>query len=181
VLKRKFSKNKKLLIGRGKFMRHHLSPGIESLESKNLLSHTAVGLISRAIPRLAVAIAVPASSLAVSLTTDAATYTPGQTVRMTFTETNDTGHNVFVGIGPSIDGFTITRAGGRVWRSNSGFTPEYIVSETLAPGASITLTADWTASSVTGTYSVFNQLDPGASTAFQIVASSAVAVHPRRA
>jgi Intracellular proteinase inhibitor len=118
----------------------------------------------------------PASPVAISVKTNQAVYTPGQTVTMTFTETNDTKSSMRVPIGPSIDGFTVTSGGKTVWRSNSGIEPQYIVLENLAPGASITLTATWTASAVAGTYTVHNQLDPEAASAtFEIVASSAVA------
>jgi hypothetical protein len=112
----------------------------------------------------------------ISVTTNQAVYTPGQTVTMTFTETNDSKSSMRVPIGPSIDGFKITSGGKTVWRSNSGIEPQYILLENLAPGASITLTATWTASAVAGTYTVQNQLDPDASAAtFVIVASTAAA------
>ncbi len=164
-------------------MRHQLRPGIESLETKSLLSHMALGLISHELAsRLPAAIGAAAGSLEVSLTTDQTSYTPGQTVRMTFKETNDTGHNVTVELGPSNDGFFVTRNGTTIWRSNAGLTPDDIVLRELAPGAAITLTATWSASPVTGTYVVHDQLDPdGASATFQIVTSSAVVAHVGRA
>ena len=165
-------------------MRQQLRPGIEPLETKSLLSHMALGLIGQQVSRgVPTVIGVAAQSLEVSLTTDHASYTQGQTVRMTFTETNDTGHNVRVGLGPSIDGFSVTKAGKTIWRSNAGLTPDYVVLKELAPGATITLTAAWSASSVTGTYVAHDQLDPnGASATFEIVPSPAVlAAHVKRA
>jgi hypothetical protein len=118
----------------------------------------------------------PVSPVAIGVTTNQAVYTPGQTVTMTFTETNDTKSSMSVPIGPSIDGFTVTSGGKTVWRSNSGIEPQYILLENLAPGASITLTATWTASAVAGTYTVHNQLDPEAASAtFEIVGSTATA------
>jgi hypothetical protein len=164
-------------------MRHDLRPSIESLETKSLLSHMALGLVSHELARRVPAvIGAVAGPLEVSLTTNQASYTPGQTVRMTFTETNDTGHNVTVEFGPSNDGFFVTRNGTTIWRSNAGLTPDDIVLRELAPGAAITLTAAWSASSVTRTYVAHDQLDPdGASATFQIVASSAVAAHVGRA
>jgi len=121
--------------------------------------------------------AVPADTgtttagLQASLTTNQTTYTPGQVVQMTFTETNTTGHVVFVDVGPSNDGFSITRGGQTVWRSHAA--SEYIVHRRLLPGQSITLTSDWTAKSVTGMYAAHNQLAPNAVAAeFQIVANS---------
>ena len=165
-------------------MRQQLRPGIEHLETKSLLSHMALGLIGHQLARGGPAvIGGAAASLEVSLTTDHPSYTQGQTVRMTFTETNNTGHNVFVAIGPSIDGFTVTKAGNTVWRSNAGLTPQFVVRRESAPGAAITLTAAWSASPVTGTYVVHDQLDPnGASATFQIIPNPAIfAAHPRRA
>jgi hypothetical protein len=164
-------------------LRHQLRPSIESLETKSLLSHMALGLIghelARAVPAV---IGAAAGAVEVSLTTDQTSYTPGQTVTMTFTETNDTGRNVLVELGPSIDGFSVTRAGQTIWRSNAGLTPDSIVLRELAPGAAITLTAAWSASSVTGTYVAHNQLDPGGPSAtFEIVTGSAVAAHVGRA
>ncbi len=165
-------------------MRQQLRPSIESLEAKSLLSHMALGLIgqqlSRGVPSV---IGGAAPSLEVTLTTDHPSYTQGETVTMTFTETNDTGHNVFVGLGPSIDGFSVTKAGNTIWRSNAGLTPDYVMLKELAPGATITLTAAWSASSVTGTYVAHDQLDPnGASATFEIVPSPAIfAAHARRA
>ena len=64
-----------------------------------------------------------ASPVKISVTTNQAVYTPGQTVTMTFTETNDSNSSIRVPIGPSIDGFTITSGGKTVWRSNSGIEP----------------------------------------------------------
>jgi hypothetical protein len=114
---------------------------------------------------------ITTSPLAVSVTTNQAIYLPGQTVTMTFTETNRSDSTVRVPIGPSIDGFTITQDGATVWNSNSGIEPDFIVLENLAPGASITLTATWTASNLTGTFAVHNQLEPdGAAATFEVVA-----------
>jgi hypothetical protein len=114
---------------------------------------------------------ITTSPLAISVTTNQASYVPGQTVTMTFTETNTSASTVRVPIGPSIDGFTITQNGATVWTSNSGFEPDFIVLENLAPGASITLTATWTASNQTGTFAAHNQLDPdGATATFEVVA-----------
>ena len=165
-------------------MRQQLRPSMESLETKSLLSHMALGLIGQQLTRGVPAVieaAVP--SLEVSLTTDHASYTPGQVVRMTFTETNNTGHNVFVDIGPSIDGFSVTKAGKTIWSSTTGLTPQFIVRRELAPGATITLTAAWSASPVTGTYVVHDQLDPnGASATFQIIPNPAIlAAHQKHA
>jgi hypothetical protein len=118
---------------------------------------------------------ITTSPLAVSVTTNQAIYLPGQTVTMTFTETNTSDSTVRVPIGPSIDGFTITQRGATVWNSNSGIEPDFIALQNLAPNASITLTATWIASNLTGTFAVHNQLDPdGAAATFEVVAATSV-------
>jgi hypothetical protein len=189
-------------------MRHQLRPSIEPLETKSLLSSMAMGLIGnplRGVPvvtgpigppvRVPIAAPVtgpiatpvsgrpvtlaPSSSLLISLTTNVASYTPGQVVTMTFTETNDTTQNVLVPLGPSIDGLAITSGSQTIWPSNSGMQSDLIYLDNLAPGQSITLTASWTATSVAGTYSVDNQLAPDVTASFDIVASQAIVVLPR--
>ncbi len=122
-----------------------------------------------------IVIGAPASSMELSLTTNHPMYVHGQIVRMTFTETNNTGHNVFVELGPSIDGFSISKAGKAIWRSNARSSSDVIVIRKLAPGAAITLTAAWSASSLNGTFVVHNQLAPnGPSATFEIVTSPPV-------
>ena len=114
-------------------------------------------------------ISVPVPLLETSMTTNQTTYMPGQVVQMTFTMTNDTNHAVSVPMGPSIDGFVITHNGQTVWRSNSGPQPEFVVSEQLAPGQSVTLTADWTTpASMTGTFVVHNEMYPNDTATFEI-------------
>jgi hypothetical protein len=115
---------------------------------------------------------VGGSALAISLTTYQSSYTVGQNVQMTLTETNDTNHDVTVGVGPSLDGFFISQNGQTVWRSNSGAIPMYIERRVLDPGQSVTLTADWTASA-TGTFVVSNQVAPqGPFATFSVAGSS---------
>jgi hypothetical protein len=202
-------------------MRHQLSPNIDSLETKNLLSQMPMGLIGpqvhpggpipveapvtpvigmpvspvvgrpvppvigRPVPPVVgrpAPIEMPISSLATSITTNHNTYSPGQTVAMTFTVRNDTSATVAVTIGPSVDGFSVTSGGRTVWISNSGVTPDYIVLRTLAPGQAITLTADWTAPpSMTGTFAVRNQLDPSDSATFEIGTSPDLVAAAKRA
>ena len=110
----------------------------------------------------------PSSALATSLTTNASSYAPGQTVDMTFTETNDTGQVVLVTIGPSIDGFIVTQGSQDGVESNA-IAPDYVTVRKLQPGQSITLTADWTAPSSAGTYVVHNQMDPEVTASFTVV------------
>jgi hypothetical protein len=120
------------------------------------------------------------SALSVSLTTNKSVYQVGQPVRLTFTETNNTSQPVLVDYGPSNDGFDIEQGGNIVWRSNAGVIPMFLLADTLQPGRSLTLTATWngnanlgaaTASVDTGTFEVFNQLDPGVSATFQVSTS----------
>jgi hypothetical protein len=103
---------------------------------------------------------VVASSLAVSILTNRATYRAGDIVYMKLTEKNVSGENITVGWGPSISGFSITRMGSTAWRSNPGIAPLFIVERTLAPGQSITLRAHWKAARHVGTYEVHSQMTP---------------------
>jgi Intracellular proteinase inhibitor len=144
-------------------------PGIERLETRTLQSQAAPGLIGHpAGPGATAVVGTISSHLPVSIKTNHVVYKPGEMVRMIFIEKNNTGHNVRVAIGPSIDGFSVTHAGNTVWRSNSGFVAQFIEVKRLAPGASITLTATWTASSVPGKYVGHNQMAAGDSAAFKI-------------
>jgi hypothetical protein len=175
-----------------------VKPIIEPMESRNLLS--AIGPVRAGVyfsgdpfpvrfspiaraPALRMPIVSnltpiepgnPASPLAVSLTTNRTNYTPGQVVHMTLTETNDTGHTVFVNYGPSIDGFYITQAGRTIWRSNAGVNPFFIVHRMLLPGQSLTLSANWTATAAPGTYVVHNQMNAQATATFHISEAAAV-------
>lgn len=124
------------------------------------------------------------SGLAYSLTTDRAAYQPGQPVEMTLRETNVSSQPVTVKDGPSIDGFTVSRGGVVVWRSNAGINPLYIRLETLQPGQSLTLTATWDgiptggSAPVSGTFAISNQLAPTAASAVVAISSSASAATP---
>jgi len=100
------------------------------------------------------------STLAVSLVTDRGTYRAGEIVHMRLTAKNVSEQDVTVGWGPSIDGFSITRDGAPVWRSNSGGTPQFIAERDLAPGQSIALRAQWKAARQAGTYEVHSQMTP---------------------
>jgi hypothetical protein len=176
------------------------------LETKTLLSQVSVGFIGlqfppgRPIPIEAPVtpvigmpvspvigtpappvIEMPISSLETSIGTNQKTYSPAQTVAMTFTVTNNTSETVSVPIGPSIDGFSVTSSGKTIWTSNSGVTPDFIALRTLAPGQSINLTANWSAPSMTGTFAVHNQLDPSDSATFEIGTSPDVIAAAKRA
>jgi len=111
------------------------------------------------------------SGLAYSLTTDQSVYQPGQPVEMTFRATNVSAQPVTVQDGPSIDGFTVSRDGAVIWRSNAGINPLFIRLETLQPGQSLTLTATWDgvpnggSAPVPGQFLVANQLQSQADTA----------------
>jgi hypothetical protein len=157
-------------------MRRQLRPRIELLETKNLLSHVAVPVIGAPATHFPPVERMPPTLLlTASLTTNQRIYTAGQVVRMTFTETNNTGHDVYVNIGPSIDGFYITEGGRTIWRSNSGPQPEFIVRRLLLPGQSIKLTANWTVSAGPGTYVVHNQMDPLVTAEFAVIQSPPIA------
>jgi hypothetical protein len=173
-------------------MRHQLHPTVDGLENKTLLSNLGVGLIaphpvlqaevqrvapirvavdhhlaSRSVLRADVHAADTTQSwMTLSLTTNQSTYYPGQLCTMSLTIKNTSTHDGTIGIGPSIDGFIVTQNGNMYWRSNAGVEPPYIVVQTIKPGQSITLTADWTVpATANGTYVVHNQLFPTGPTA----------------
>ncbi len=118
------------------------------------------------------------SGLSYSLTTNQAVYQPGQSVEMTFQETNISSQPVTVEDGPSIDGFTVAEGGTVVWRSNAGINPMFIMLETLQPGQSLTRTATWDgipmggSAPVSGTFVISDQLDPHAATATVTISGS---------
>ena len=76
---------------------------------------------------------------------------------MTLTGTNDTDHDVTVGVGPGTTVFSISENGQVIWRSNS--EPQYIEKRVLAPGQSFTVTANWTATA-TGSFVVSDKIAP---------------------
>jgi hypothetical protein len=143
-------------------MRFQLRPRIDGLEEKTLLSHLAASLMAPEHALQAeVRREVATSKMAVSLTTNQTTYSPGQVVQMTLTMTNTSSQNETVALGPSIDGFFVTQNAKVIWRSNSGVEPQYIVRRILKPGQSITLTAQWTIpASVSGGFTVHNEMFP---------------------
>ena len=170
-------------------MRHQLRPTIDSLESKALLSGVGTGLMAHSAvlqfeaqqvekaPMITVKLTprehlvldqiqrLVTSGMTVTLTTDRPAYNPGQVVHITLTMTNTSNHEEIVGIGPSIDGFSITHNNVVIWRSNAGPQPTYIQRRAVKPGQSIVLTASWTATNLTGTFVVANQLAPAGPTA----------------
>jgi len=77
--------------------------------------------------------------------------------------------------GPNTNVFSITQNGQTIWRSNSGPQPLFpTVGQVLVPGQSLTLRANWTATS-TGTFVVSNELAPqGPEATFSVVASQPV-------
>jgi hypothetical protein len=98
---------------------------------------------------------------------------------MTFQETNVSSQPVTVEDGPSIDGFTVSRDGAVVWRSNAGINPLFIRLETLQPGQSLSLAATWDgvptggSAPVSGTFVISDQLAPQAATATVTISGSA--------
>jgi hypothetical protein len=145
-------------------MKHQTRPSIESLENKALLSHVGLAPTAVHLGKHAPSENLPAT-LTDTLTTNQLSYTPGEVVRMTLVETNNTGKNVFVDVGPSIDRFSITYGGKTIWRQFGGFTPDYINRKLLTPGESLTLKASWTSKSVLGAYIAHNQMPPAATVA----------------
>lgn len=125
------------------------------------------------------------SGLSYSLTTDQASYQPGQPVEMTFRATNVSSQPITVEEGPSIDGFTVSRGDGTVvWRSNAGINPMFIALDVLQPGQSLSLSATWDGipnggnAPATGTFVISDQLAPTAATATVTISDSASTAPP---
>src|SRR5262249_20082569 len=143
-------------------MKRKLNPSVEALEGRALLSHFTAGagaghrhlaVVKQTSERVA-------SALDIRLTTDQSSYTVGQNVQMSLTASNHTRRNVTVWVGPNSNVFSITQNGKVIWRSNSGPQPlRPTVRRVVRPGQSLTLTANWTATT-TGTFTVNNQLAP---------------------
>ncbi len=81
------------------------------------------------------------SGLSYSLTTDQSTYQVGQTIQITFTETNTSDQPVTVEVAPT--DFAISQRGFSIWQSNPGNANQPPTAETLQPGQSVTQTATW--------------------------------------
>jgi hypothetical protein len=143
-------------------MKHQQRPSIEALETKALLSHIALAFTGAHAGKAVPTVTGKALNTGIdtTVTTNEVSYTPGELVGMTLTETNKSGHDVFVAVGPSIDGFSITYGAKTIWRSNKGFTPQFIYRKLLLPGESFTLKAAWIARSVPGAYVAHNQMAP---------------------
>jgi hypothetical protein len=113
-----------------------------------------------------------------SVTTDKPVYLPGQSIGMTFTQTNDGSQPVKVIAGKGA--FEVTQNGQSVWESPPPqLSPAPTLSwQTLQPGQSLTETATWNGklvngSQATGTFMVTNELSSTASTTFMIASPSA--------
>src|SRR5271166_3412751 len=88
-------------------------------------------------------IAPLSQGLVVKLSTDHQVYRRGQPVVITLTETNTSQQDITVESGPSLGGFFVTHNGRKVWASNTGVQPMFVLLRTLEPGQSITLSATW--------------------------------------
>ena len=145
-------------------MRRSRTLVFESLEGKALLSAVSLPLALDAPP-----IVAPVNQgLSVKLTTNQRVYRLGQPIVVTLTETNTSQHDINVFVGPSSNGCFATRNGRRVWSSNPGIQPMFLVSQTVKPGESITQTATWNghsnigpAAAVSGHVQISSQV-PGA-------------------
>lgn len=154
-------------------MRRSVRPGFEMLEGKALLSGATM----------------TAAGLAETLTASPSRSAGGMQIVLTFTETNDTDHDVNVADGPSIDGFVATQGGRAVWASNSGIQPDFIALETLKPGQSFILKTTWdgrsdsttTGAPLKGTFVIHNALAPAGPTATVTLGATTPARSPHRA
>jgi hypothetical protein len=112
-----------------------------------------------------------------TVTTDKPSYQPGQSIGMTFTQTNDGTQPVKVIVGNTA--FEVSQNGQTVWTSPPPqLVPAPTLSwQTLQPGQSVSETATWNGkvlngSQGTGTFTLANDLSPTASTTFMIVSPS---------
>ncbi len=119
---------------------------LETLEGKVLLAAIATPIAPVSPP----IIAPVSQGLVVKLSTDHQVYRRGQPVVITLTETNTSQQDVIVESGPSLAGFFVTHNGRRVWASNAGVQPMFILLRTLEPGQSITQSATWNGQSNSG-------------------------------
>jgi hypothetical protein len=119
---------------------------LETLEGKVLLAAFATPIAPVSPP----IIAPVSQGLVVKLSTDHQVYRRGQPVVITLTETNTSQHNITAESGPSLGGFLVTHNGRRVWASNAGVQPMFILVRTLEPGQSITQSATWNGQSNIG-------------------------------
>ena len=76
-----------------------------------------------------------------SLTTDQPTYQVGQSIQITFTETNTSTQPVTVSVAPT--DFSVSQGSYAVWQSDPDNANQPPTSETLQPGQSLTQTASW--------------------------------------
>ena len=119
---------------------------LETLEGKVLLAAIATPIAPVSPP----IIAPVSQGLVVKLSTDHQVYRRGQPVVITLTETNTSQQDIIVESGPSLAGFFVTHNGRRVWASNAGVQPMFILVRTLEPGQSITQSATWNGQSNIG-------------------------------
>jgi hypothetical protein len=119
------------------------------------------------------------SSLFYTLTANQAVYQAGQTIQITFIETNTSNIPVTVEVSPT--DFTVSQNGNAIWQSNPGNESQPPSAETLKPGQSVTQTATWNGTITSGgglatyqinqfgTFSVTNPNGPqGLNASFQI-------------
>jgi hypothetical protein len=109
-------------------MSRRIRPSVEPLEPLALLS----GVIYN-----------PGGPVVIGLFTTRDNYLPGQPVGMALIETNISNHDVTIGVGPSLDGFTVAHDGVEIWRSNPGAQPNVLLPLVLHPHRSFVIRAVW--------------------------------------
>ena len=101
-------------------MRPKFRPGVERLETLQLLSNVSL-----------------------TLSADQSHYAPGTPAQLTLTVTDVGSQNVTFDEGPSGDGFNVSQGSSTVWRSNAGINAMFLREVTLTPGQSTTIQATW--------------------------------------
>ena len=112
-------------------MRRYRSLVLETLDGKVLLSAIATPPVPVSPP----IIAPVSQGLVMKLSTDHQVYRRGQPVVITLTETNTSQHDITVDSGPSLGGFFVTHNGRKIWASNAGIQPMFVLVRTLSTGA----------------------------------------------
>ncbi len=120
-------------------MRRSRSLVLEALEDKVLLTAATTPMVPAPMPT----ISPVAQGLVAKLSTNHQVYRRGEPVVITLTETNTSQQAISVEEGPSLGGFFVSHDGRRIWASNTGPQPMFVVLKTLGPGQSTTQSVTW--------------------------------------
>ena len=153
-------------------MRRSRSLVLEALEDKVLLTAATTPIVPAPLPT----ISPVTQGLVEKLSTNHQVYRRGEPVVITLSETNTSQQAISVEEGPSIGGFYVSHDARKIWASNTGPQPMFVMLKTLEPGQSITQSVTWngqtnvgSASSATGNFTIGSQLAGVQSVGIRIV------------